>query len=63
MSIARMRLTKERADWRRDHPLGFSARYMQNADGPGQDIMKWICKIPGKKVLTHTDLGFNLGGW
>ncbi|CCF72751.1 ubiquitin-conjugating enzyme E2 I [Babesia microti strain RI] len=49
MSIARMRLTKERADWRRDHPLGFSARYMQNADGPGQDIMKWICKIPGKK--------------
>ncbi|CDI85656.1 ubiquitin-conjugating enzyme e2, putative [Eimeria praecox] len=49
-SIARKRLAQERAAWRRDHPAGFSAKYAPMADGSvGQDIMKWICKIPGKK--------------
>lgn len=50
-SIARKRLAQERAAWRRDHPAGFSAKYAPMADGSvGQDIMKWICKVPGKKV-------------
>lgn len=49
-SIARKRLAQERAAWRRDHPAGFSAKYALMADGSvGQDIMKWICKVPGKK--------------
>ncbi|CDJ43316.1 ubiquitin-conjugating enzyme e2, putative [Eimeria tenella] len=49
-SIARKRLAQERAAWRRDHPAGFSAKYAPMADGSvGQDIMKWICKVPGKK--------------
>ncbi|KAL8427070.1 hypothetical protein ACSSS7_007907 [Eimeria intestinalis] len=50
-SIARKRLAQERAAWRRDHPAGFSAKYAPMADGSvGQDIMKWICKVPGKKI-------------
>ena len=48
-SIARKRLAQERADWRRDHPVGFSAKYAPLPDGRGFDMMKWICKIPGKK--------------
>ncbi|KEP62438.1 UNVERIFIED_CONTAM: ubiquitin-conjugating enzyme subfamily protein [Hammondia hammondi] len=49
-TIARKRLAQERAAWRRDHPPGFSAKYAPMADGQGgQDIMKWQCKIPGKK--------------
>ncbi|UKK01176.2 ubiquitin carrier protein [Theileria orientalis] len=48
-SIARKRLAKERLEWRRDHPVGFSAKYALLPDGSGYDMMKWICKIPGKK--------------
>ncbi|XP_955236.1 ubiquitin-conjugating enzyme (E2), putative [Theileria annulata] len=48
-SIARKRLAQERSDWRRDHPVGFSAKYAPLPDGTGFDMMKWICKIPGKK--------------
>ncbi|EDO05586.1 ubiquitin conjugating enzyme family protein [Babesia bovis T2Bo] len=48
-TIARKRLSQERADWRRDHPIGFSAKYAPLPDGSGFDIMKWICRIPGKK--------------
>eukprot|EP00921_Rhytidocystis_pertsovi_P017866 GHVQ01028053.1.p1 GENE.GHVQ01028053.1~~GHVQ01028053.1.p1 ORF type:complete len:162 (-),score=20.05 GHVQ01028053.1:387-872(-) len=47
-TIARRRLAQERAEWRRDHPHGFSARYGVSEDGKGQDMMKWECKIPGK---------------
>ncbi|SBT33822.1 SUMO-conjugating enzyme UBC9, putative [Plasmodium ovale wallikeri] len=43
-------LAQERAEWRKDHPAGFSAKYSPMGDGKGLDIMKWICKIPGKKV-------------
>ncbi|SBS85309.1 SUMO-conjugating enzyme UBC9, putative (UBC9) [Plasmodium ovale curtisi] len=50
MSIAKKRLAQERAEWRKDHPAGFSAKYSPMGDGKGLDIMKWICKIPGKKV-------------
>ncbi|OEH76573.1 ubiquitin-conjugating enzyme [Cyclospora cayetanensis] len=49
-SIARKRLAQERSAWRRDHPAGFSAKYAPMSDGSvGQDIMKWVCKVPGKK--------------
>eukprot|EP01068_Selenidium_serpulae_P008213 Selendium_serpulae@DN4921_c0_g1_i2.p1 len=47
-SIAKARLLQERSEWRKDHPPGFSAR-LANVDGGGQDPMRWICKIPGKK--------------
>ena len=46
--IARRRLALERAEWRKDHPPGFSAKYANKEGGLGQDPMKWICKIPGK---------------
>ncbi|PHJ21789.1 ubiquitin-conjugating enzyme [Cystoisospora suis] len=48
-AIARKRLAMERSAWRRDHPPGFSAKYAPMPDGKGQDIMRWQCKIPGKK--------------
>jgi len=43
-----MRLSEERKSWRKDHPFGFVARPMQNADAT-LDLMNWECKIPGKK--------------
>lgn len=46
--IARRRLAQERAEWRKDHPPGFSAKYAPVEGGLGQDPMRWICKIPGK---------------
>lgn len=52
-TIARKRLAQERADWRRDHPVGFSAKYAPLPDGSGLDIMTWICKIPGKRVRIY----------
>lgn len=48
-SIARKRLAHERAEWKKDHPPGFSAKYCPMENGMGLDPMKWICKIPGKK--------------
>lgn len=36
-------------EWRKDHPTGFSAKYAPAENGMGQDPMKWLCKIPGKK--------------
>lgn len=46
-SIARNRLAYERAQWRKDHPAGFGAKY-SSTDG-NLDPMKWLCKIPGRK--------------
>ena len=48
MSFSRKRIAQERAEWRKDHPVGFSAKYAPSEDGEGQNMMKWICKIPGK---------------
>eukprot|EP00923_Selenidium_pygospionis_P028830 GHVN01051566.1.p1 GENE.GHVN01051566.1~~GHVN01051566.1.p1 ORF type:complete len:175 (-),score=22.92 GHVN01051566.1:94-618(-) len=48
-SIARSRLLQERADWRRDHPPLFAARYANFSDQQGQNPFLWLCKIPGKK--------------
>mmetsp|Transcript_43063 Transcript_43063/g.113244 ORF Transcript_43063/g.113244 Transcript_43063/m.113244 type:complete len:165 (+) Transcript_43063:81-575(+) len=46
-SFASKRLMQERANWRRDHPFGFNAKFDVKQDG-GQDLFRWICKIPGK---------------
>ena len=51
-SIARQRLTKERKDWRKDHPPGFYARPSKTADG-GTDLFKWEAGIPGKRNVRH----------
>lgn len=48
-SFAGKRLQRERAEWRKEHPAGFFAKYAPNADGKGQNIHKWLCGIPGKK--------------
>eukprot|EP01055_Gregarina_sp_Pseudo9_P002609 Gregarina_sp_Pseudo_9__2608@NODE_2869_length_843_cov_32_023632_g2625_i0_p1_GENE_NODE_2869_length_843_cov_32_023632_g2625_i0NODE_2869_length_843_cov_32_023632_g2625_i0_p1_ORF_typecomplete_len162_score27_88UQ_con/PF00179_26/4_6e42ProkE2_B/PF14461_6/2_8e07_NODE_2869_length_843_cov_32_023632_g2625_i0222707 len=49
-SIARKRLALERAEWRTDHPAGFSAKFCTDSGSKGGvDPLKWICKIPGKK--------------
>ena len=45
--IARARLNAERSQWRKDHPFGFSAKPVVE-DG-AQNLMKWMCKIPGKE--------------
>ncbi|KAF4655277.1 hypothetical protein FOL47_009494 [Perkinsus chesapeaki] len=47
-SFASRRLQKERAEWRKDHPFGFSAKPMANPDGKGQNLFRWICGIPGR---------------
>jgi ubiquitin-conjugating enzyme E2 I len=46
--IARGRLAEERKAWRKDHPPGFFAKPITNADG-SLNIMYWTCGIPGKK--------------
>jgi len=50
MSIARARLAEERKEWRKDHPFGFHAKPMKNADG-SMNMMKWECGIPGKEKV------------
>jgi ubiquitin-protein ligase len=47
-SLAVMRLTEERKQWRKDHPFGFIAKPVTLADGT-LDIMNWDCAIPGKQ--------------
>ena len=46
--IAQGRLKEERKNWRRDHPFGFYARPIQNADG-SMNLMTWEAGIPGKE--------------
>mmetsp|Transcript_817 Transcript_817/g.1413 ORF Transcript_817/g.1413 Transcript_817/m.1413 type:complete len:158 (-) Transcript_817:280-753(-) len=46
--IAQGRLTEERKNWRRDHPFGFYARPITNADG-SMNLMTWEVGIPGKE--------------
>ena len=38
--IAVARLSEERKAWRKDHPFGFIARPIRNADGT-MNLMKW----------------------
>ena len=42
------RLKKERKEWRSDHPFGFVAKPMTNADNT-LNMLKWECEIPGLK--------------
>lgn len=48
--IALARLSEERKSWRKDHPFGFVARPVKNADGTF-NLMNWECAIPGKKSV------------
>ncbi|KAG8528010.1 uncharacterized protein KY384_006926 [Bacidia gigantensis] len=47
MSLCQNRLGEERKQWRRDHPFGFYARPVRNAQGV-LDLKKWECGVPGK---------------
>ena len=47
MSIAQIRLSEERKNWRRDHPYGFIARPGRNADG-STNLNTWEASIPGR---------------
>ena len=38
--IAQARLSEERKAWRKDHPFGFIARPIKNADGT-MNLMQW----------------------
>lgn len=37
----------QRKQWRKDHPFGFFARPVRNAQGV-LDLKKWECGVPGK---------------
>ncbi|KAN0006637.1 hypothetical protein ACTFIU_003353 [Dictyostelium citrinum] len=47
MSLAQTRLTEERKAFRKDHPVGFHARPVTNADDT-LNLLKWTCGVPGK---------------
>ena len=46
--IATGRLTAERKNWRKDHPLNFYARPVKKADNT-INLMEWDVGIPGKE--------------
>ncbi|KAH8165261.1 hypothetical protein CIB48_g2960 [Xylaria polymorpha] len=48
MSLCTLRLGEERKHWRKDHPFGFWARPVKNAQGV-LDLKTWECGIPGKE--------------
>ncbi|CEM23430.1 unnamed protein product [Vitrella brassicaformis CCMP3155] len=63
MSVARKRLTQERAEWRKDHPHGFVAKFARAEEGENkgqQDCLKWECRIPGKKDTLWGDATYPL---
>ncbi|KAI3402294.1 hus5 [Candida oxycetoniae] len=47
MSLCKIRLQEERKQWRKDHPFGFYAKPVKNADG-SLDLKSWTAGIPGK---------------
>ncbi|KAI9634074.1 ubiquitin-conjugating enzyme/RWD-like protein [Dioszegia hungarica] len=53
-ALAQARLAEERKQWRRDHPFGFYARPIKNADG-SLNMMVWECGIPGKANTNWAD--------
>ncbi|KAI2606230.1 ubiquitin carrier protein [Hypoxylon fragiforme] len=48
MALCQLRLGEERKQWRKDHPFGFWARPVKNAQGV-LDLKVWECGIPGKE--------------
>jgi len=46
--IAIGRLTEERKNWKKDHPIGFYAKPAKKPDG-SLNIMQWETGIPGKE--------------
>lgn len=47
-AICQARLTEERKNWRRDHPIGFWAKPRKNSSGTF-DMLTWDAGIPGKQ--------------
>ncbi|KAJ3293453.1 ubiquitin-conjugating enzyme 9 [Rhizoclosmatium globosum] len=47
-AICISRLTEERKQWRKDHPFGFFAKPIKNADN-SLNLQKWEVGVPGKK--------------
>ncbi|KAK8795610.1 hypothetical protein WA158_000267 [Blastocystis sp. Blastoise] len=45
--IAEKRLIGERKQWRKDHPVGFTAKPKKDENG-STNLMFWECEIPGK---------------
>ena len=45
--MAAERIEKERKEWRKDHPAGFTAKPLTKPDG-SNDLMHWEAWIPGK---------------
>eukprot|EP01013_Petalomonas_cantuscygni_P021201 TRINITY_DN40299_c0_g1_i1.p1 TRINITY_DN40299_c0_g1~~TRINITY_DN40299_c0_g1_i1.p1 ORF type:complete len:166 (-),score=15.74 TRINITY_DN40299_c0_g1_i1:203-700(-) len=58
-TIAIDRLKEERRTWRRDHPHGFWARPMLNAD-ESVNLLKWEAGIPGKEGGLWAGATYNL---
>ena len=48
MSLCQSRLTEERKQWRKDHPFGFFAKPVRNANGV-VDLKTWDVGIPGRE--------------
>lgn len=46
--LANISLPATRKQWRKDHPFGFWARPVKNAQGV-LDLKVWECGIPGKE--------------
>ena len=44
---SKIRLTRVRKQWRRDHPFGFFAKPVRTSQGV-LDLKKWECGVPGK---------------
>ena len=49
LNIAKERLVQERKNWRKEHPYGFIAKPMKEPGQEEPNILKWECRIPGKK--------------
>jgi ubiquitin-conjugating enzyme E2 I len=48
MSLCLSRLAEERKQWRKDHPFGFFAKPVRNANGV-VDLKTWDVGIPGRE--------------
>ncbi len=56
--MAEVRLREERSKWRKDHPVGFSARPEKKAGT--LNLLHWVCGIPGKKGTCWEGGRYNL---
>jgi hypothetical protein len=49
--VAKTRLTQERKNWRKDHPIGFVAKPVTNADGGSQPLSPLPPLLPPLRSL------------